>query len=526
MHEELLPENGSSETRHVVERNRWDREIASKIEGEMREFIYASKDLEQVTDTGFEAMSDAFMSLYKVTPDIKEEEDIRPSYLINQSVMSEMLDLPDYDELHNVTMGDVVGAGLASVSMEPKLEELFLNLKDEMEQAEKLEQQMQQMEQMQSDASGLAEAMAGDGQGEGDLEGELERLEAQMAELGEAISEGTEALQDALEGKQPLIAQGVENASDDASEAVQALADAQSWGSEIGSLSVVDPKIRLALAKKLSSPEFKKMSELIGKLQSLAFSSLTEEMHRPEELYEVTLGNDLPNVVPFEFMMLDDDHMQFDFFRKYVEHSLVQYEYKGTETKSKGPLILLEDCSSSMGGDRSIYAKAIALALLKIASMQHRGFTVIQFSDSSTQRVWNFDTSGSVVHVTSDNVDAHGLQGVITYAESAMTGGTSFYEPLTMAYEQIVAETEDPQDTGRSDIVFLTDDECSLPTEFIDTWLERSEEYNFATFGIAITDKVGGSSYGTQNEICQDRVVTLKDLDNPEKLMEVFGGLR
>jgi uncharacterized protein with von Willebrand factor type A (vWA) domain len=61
----------------------------------------------------------------------------------------------------------------------------------------------------------------------------------------------------------------------------------------------------------------------------------------------------------------------------------MKYELKGTEKQAKCPVVVCVDNSGSMSGDRETWSKAVALALLEIATMQKRGFVCIHFGGQS-----------------------------------------------------------------------------------------------------------------------------------------------
>lgn len=98
-----------------------------------------------------------------------------------------------------------------------------------------------------------------------------------------------------------------------------------------------------------------------------------------DEIHTVGIGNDLSRVLPAELVQLRHPLMKGEFKPRFIEGKLMQYELKGTEKQGKGPIIVCCDNSGSMSGDREVWSKAVALALLEVATMQKRAFVCIHF---------------------------------------------------------------------------------------------------------------------------------------------------
>lgn len=521
------------DTRFSVKRDRWDKQIASKMEREMKEFVLASKDLQGITDTGLEAMLDTFAATFKVIPHLKEGKEMRPSYLVNRRVMGELVELNEYEELHGANCGDAIASALATCAMEPELERLFQRLEEESKQAQELEQMLQEQEGLEGDAEEIAEQLAqaaaegGDGSQEArNFQENLDALQDQIDALQEQIDQGTENLEKNLDNKAEMIANGVSQAVHDAQDQQDSLASAETWGLEPGGKYKTDPSARMELAKRLNTERFRLMTEMFGRMQNIAFSAQLERSeYIPEEIYDITQGNSLEHILPIELAFTDDDTMALDFLRRYFENSLLQYDLRGHEELNKGSIILLEDGSSSMGGSRTIWSKAIGLALLKVASMQHRGFHAIHFAGPNQYVEFDFDTSGDLVSMSRDKSEEllYGVEAVLNFAETMLNGGTDFMTPLGRALDIIRAQY-DAKGSTDADIVFLTDGFCGVPPDFLKEFAEEQERIGFNVYGIAIeTDPNSQPFY----DICGGKVTDLAALNesDPRSLSELFGSL-
>lgn len=514
------------ESRHSIHRDKWDKKVAANLEHEMKEYVLASKDLQGVTPTAMEAMADTVLSLFKVAPHLKSSGEMRPSYAVNRKVMDIMMGMSGYENLHMTAAGDPISAGLAAVAMEPELETLFGQLGNEVQKAAQIEQMLQDMEDAGGDAQELADALAnGDlsDKEEKDYQQNLDALNEHMEQLKNQIEQQSKELDEQLGNKEHMINNALGQALSDANEQNEALQEAEGWGFDPGFLRKLDPQARIALSKKLQSDKFRKMSELFGRMQNLAFSTqMNRSTYVPEEIYDLTQGADLDRIIPTELVAASDDVMVYDWMRRFVEHSLLQYALRGDEYLNKGGIIVIEDGSSSMHGTREIWAKAIALALLKVAEMQHRSFYAIQFGGPGTIVEFDFDTTGQELLMERRHKGSvenfSGINAVLDYAEFSLSSGTDFVTPLSKALDIMSSEFDSTGAVG-ADIVFLTDGQAGVPTQFLDSFKAEKERLGFKVFGIAIETNPKSEPF---HSICDGRVVGLQELKDPSKLEVVF----
>lgn len=513
------------ETRYTVQRDKWDRKVVDSLDKEMKEYILASKDLGDFTPTGYEAMADTLLSLFKANPHLKDGNNIRPSYAVNRKVMEEMNSTNEFEDLHATSAGDPISAGLAASLMEPELESLFEALGDEVNQAQSIEEQLQSFEEMADDANDLADKLANSDltpEEAQNFQANLDALNEQLDNLQDSIESQSQNLEDALNDKSHEISQGVQNALSEAKEQSEALDQAENWGFGKGDIRKLNPSARIALADKLASPKFTKMAEVFGRMQNIAISKqLDKSTNVPEEIYDLGQGNDLARVIPTEIAFAGDDVLVYDFLRRYTENNLIQYSLRGKETINKGGIILLEDGSGSMKGDREIWSKAIGLALLKVAQMQNRPFHAIQFSGSGMYLEFNFDTSSTPLEMQFGKQTLHGLEAVIKFAEAGLSGGTDFMTPLARALE-ILSKDFEQNGSTEADIVFLTDGQCGVPESFIKDFKAEQERMDFKIYGVAIQTNPHSEPFYT---ICDGNVIGLAELMDPNELGDLFKGL-
>lgn len=107
----------------------------------------------------------------------------------------------------------------------------------------------------------------------------------------------------------------------------------------------------------------------------------------PEEVVGVEQGGDFATLLPAEYAMLATDPTKRHLFQQLVERRALQFERSGTERKSRGPLVFVQDESGSMDGQRDEWAKAAMTALTRIAWEDKRAVIVVHFSTATKAQV-------------------------------------------------------------------------------------------------------------------------------------------
>lgn len=517
-------------SRYTLRHDRWDIEDWSSILEEMKELQVADDQLSNFTPTGHEALGDTFMSLMKANAELDNPLNIRPSFLVNHRVMGEAMELKEWNDLRLYTTADEIAAGLGCVSLEPDLEVLFDKLKDAQNMAKKLEEQLQQMENLEDQQQSLedlvAEALGEGNQGEAkNFQEQAAAIHEQLERLREMIENGTQQLNEELDTKGPLIKEAMRNALGKATEEAENMDSmAQSWGQEQGGIKRLPAQKRIELAKRMKNDKFKKMAELIGPMTRLAMA----EQHRKiiasrDEIYDLEFGNDLAYVLPIEYLALDDDVLELEFYRKYYDRALTQFKLQGVEKVAKGGIIFCEDGSGSMYGNREIWAKAVGLALLHVARAQKRDFYGIHFGGPMEIKTFDFDTiTGTCVTEYNGKVEKlDKIDGVLNFAETFFGGGTDFMTPLAKAIDKLDVQFR-ANGAVKGDIVFATDGQCGVPQSFLDKLAEEKERMGFRVFGIAIGGEVDSEPLNT---ICDGRVFRIKDLITGNDIRDIFGAV-
>lgn len=198
------------------------------------------------------------------------------------------------------------------------------------------------------------------------------------------------------------------------------------------------------IAERLKDNErLKRIAMLAGRFKRVALSRQKTVVRRgTDEIADVAQGSDVSRLLPFELVRLVSPKHRLLALRDLMEHRCLQYQMTSTETLGRGPLVLCQDKSSSMEGDKDVWSSAVSLALLDIAHRQRRDFILLGFNHDIPQRV--------VVRRGNPIPEKELL--------SPCSGGTDIFKVLDLALNAV----ETRKIMHRADIVLVTDGESSL----------------------------------------------------------------
>lgn len=456
--------------RHATVRDLWDTEDWESTREEIPRLRAVERTLEDTSWTAPHALADVHQMLTRPTPALNDE--LEPAFRPNGRVISQMLESEAVQQMRDFTIGDPLTAGLATTRMGEKLAELFAELSDVQEQADEA--------QKRSDEYGKACDGAGVEPGS---------PEAQADDVLEAIRQAAEAamadLDAALDDVAPVITTAARQAAEAGAKETGDLAAAcAGWGIEKGEFTSGDATARLALAERLTTPRMIRMAELVGRLRTELYALASPEWTvGHDEVADITHGDDLEHVLADELVYLAVPGLEPLFYEKYVGKKLMQLQLRGRRKEAKGKIIYCEDASSSMqtslGGQASIFARALAIVLLDVAIAQQRGFVGIVWSGQGTMQEFDFG----------DDASTCTMEDRLAYAEFVMTGDTWPMQALQRSLAHLVDEHER---TGRTsaDVVMATDGVWKVPEPWAEKWDEQRAELGFRCYGIAMNTLV------------------------------------
>jgi len=451
-------------------------ENLSKASAEFQQLVN-SKD----SPTWPALLRDIWASYYKVAPELLPQEQINPAYKMNRAWVEKMMEDPNTQQTRVNSMMDELVAGLATV-------EAGRQLAREIKDRPKVKETVDKADQAAHNQRKADEARA---EGLEDLARNLEQQANQlMAEVEQDIKNNCRDIRRAIRSS-------LEKGREGAEKVVTAMGG---WGIKPGDLTTVPLDQRISLTRRMAhNSRLKMLADLVGKMRNLARAKQKEKIKRDrDETHGITLGSDLSHILPVELAAIKNPLRKKDFYRRYTEKQLLQYELKVKEKQGRGPIICAVDISGSMGGQPLDWATAVALALVDTAARQKRQSAVI-FFDTQVKKVIEFKP---------------GERDLNKYADMASTGaagGTAFDPPLNWATDKITDIA-----FKRADVVMVTDGLCYLDNGFLDAFKAKKEALKFNCWTVLI-----GSDPGGELKKWSDRVWAVNRLDE-ETAGEIF----
>jgi uncharacterized protein with von Willebrand factor type A (vWA) domain len=426
-------------------------------------------------------MEDVYGSLYKYSPEVKEE--VSTGFQFNKQIIQQLMQLREYKDLREFTkLKEFESAtGVQSFS-----EYINNNIPEE------TKQKINEAAITQTLLNGLLENYNPD------------TADSSIPNLVEEAKEKLNKLNEELQQKdiRKIIKEALKQSSEDVQQTNSFL---NSFGTGEGQNQTIPMKDKIEIAKKLmNNSKLKQIATLAGRFQNLALHyQSTKTKHGVDEIVDIKMGNDINKIVPTELVYLDDPDLDIVFYDKLSQRKLLQFDTEGKENLSKGPIILCIDGSGSMTGDREVWSKAFALGLLTIAKKQKRDFSIIHFGSEREIKTYSF----------SSKIDPTNLLEALSYF---FHGGTNFEQPLHTAVKLI----KENKNMKKADIVFITDGECVVSEVFNVHFLENKEKYEFKIYGILIETSSNELPFPT------DTVFKLNKNEKDDNILQqIYGGL-
>jgi uncharacterized protein with von Willebrand factor type A (vWA) domain len=492
-----------------IENDAYDRRVWEHLRSE-------SPSLRQLEENGAtllphfgSLLQDIFCLLFKYNVHYHSDQEVLPSALLNQKFLHAIHQGSQYDFLRDQTLLNEAHAGLSTLILGERLlvlvrEEKFLNRRDlrDLWDIQKQEEVVSQKIEEYDNADTIPEhQMSAEGKKAlekakekmaGEVQGAQALLRHKTAQLKEDLTQIEAQANNRLQAEAIKVAQELEDATE----------EAETWGNTIGTGQKSPPGQKLELGRRLAGNEkLKKLARMVGRMKLNALALRKKVFERSsEELLEVEQGDALHRLLPHELLTLHHPVLRKDFYRRFLDQELIQYSLRGIEEKGKGPMIVCLDGSSSMSGEKEIWSKAVTLTLLEIARKQRRLFRSICFSSAETPL--------QVLDMNPRDRYEVGTKTVMDLAEYFPGGGTDFQKPLDAALD-CLRESR----FKKGDIVFITDGECQVDSQWAETFREEKSRLGFSLFSILID--MGPASLGTLKEF-SDRIATIKQLTGDE----------
>jgi uncharacterized protein with von Willebrand factor type A (vWA) domain len=390
---------------------------------------------------------------------------------------------------------------MGTVSLALRLAEYFDENRDLKEQQRNLARQEQEILDM------MQQQQAGASASDEEVEDFLDKMEEALKNYGEDADEHEDTIKANQTALRSAAQEGMENAQEEA-EDTQGMVEG--FGTDPGQWARLDPRMRMQLASRLKQNKtLLEIAKMIGRMKRLAVGQWSQRVvHGVDEVYDLTLGDNLERIVPSELVYLADEDLEDLFWSKYATHSLINYKLRGAEKTAQGAIICMVDNSYSMHGEREIWAKAVALSLLEIAKREHRDFYGIHFGSAHDMKEWYFP-KGDVE-----------LSDVLDYAEWFFNSGTDFETPISRAVEVLEAQYT-AEGSQKGDLIMITDGECGVSDAWLTRYFNSKESLAFRMYGVLIND-MSALKYWTILETLSDKTWPVKDIATGGEIRDIW----
>lgn len=233
----------------------------------------------------------------------------------------------------------------------------------------------------------------------------------------------------------------------------------------------LNPDVLMDIASK-SSKMLEKILKLVGHFQGCFDHKLRTKSNAIENLYGIKMGNEIPNLLPTEIMLMMDKDFESLKTLDFIKRNTMQYKFKGKSPQTDGPIVCCIDESSSMSGDRIELAKAFCFGLFQQAKAEKREFQIIRFG-----------TTGHCEKALIEN----GYDLIEVSKKFMEDCGTDFETPLDMAIEVIRSDKK----FDKADIIMITDGYSQVSPGFIKKFNDFKQATNtkLVTLSIIPWDK-------------------------------------
>jgi len=467
----------------------------------------------------FEALlMDLFLGLFKYNVVWNKPDSVRHSAILNRTVLEKLVPSPTFEALKIRTLLEVDKAAIGAIVLGEQVLEMIrserlvnrsemLDLWDLTRQEEDLEERADALKQMQEMIdSPNAEKPPSESQGEPAADEQAKKRIAELADAAERAAKVSEARvgqkarrveNDIKNGDLSQLRRMELTAGHLAEDIDRAADDAHAFSREFGQGGKISAGERLELGRRLArNRKLGELARLVGRFKhdARALRKNTLE-HGAAEAYDIERGAEPGRMIPSELAAMHHPILGRDFRRRMLEGSILQYRLRDDEQKGKGPMVVCVDVSSSMQGDKELWAKAVSLTLMDIARRQRRLFRAVMFSSGDTLKVLDMNRERRYQPE---------FKKVLEMAEYFPGGGTDFERPLDAAMELL-----EHKRLKRGDVVIITDGESQVSPDWLAHMRERKERLDFSIFAVLVD--VGSSETSTLARF-SDRIASVRKI--------------
>ncbi|MCJ7816358.1 MAG: VWA domain-containing protein [Candidatus Aenigmarchaeota archaeon] len=445
------------------------KDIYKQISPEVTKHIDKLKTVEKLAE-------DVWRELYKYSPELINQEKIESAYQFNRTLTEKCKGLKEFDMLRTYTQLDDLSSTVATCTLIEKLlqsippQELD-KINEDIERCMNHQNNLQHLQDQMEGTQALTQSNPKDKQ----LQQQLQNVKQQAQTTSQQLQQASQDLQGNITKNSPAIRSAMRQALNQAAEETKETHDfMMGWGIEPGSLQQMPYEDKIELARKIrNSPVLRQVSKIVGRMKLLLASKQKQKITKvPEEIVDISQGDDIMRTVPSDMMLMMDEDTEPLFIRKFTEKQLQTYELEGKEKQGEGPIIVCVDNSGSMSGEPEIVSKAIAYALLDLASKKKRRFACIHFGAENEYEVFE---------ITPDMKGDERIKTIISMLSYFRGGGTCYETPL----EQTIKIME-KDEYRRGGCIFISDGECDISDKFLEQYKKVKKDKDFRCIGILV----------------------------------------
>lgn len=216
----------------------------------------------------------------------------------------------------------------------------------------------------------------------------------------------------------------------------------------------------------------KRICELAGRYRRLAQAQQRKKvLHGRDDVVGVVMDGDIGRLLPHELAQIGDEDLELDVMRRIVERQAMCRDFRGVESKARGPIVILVDESGSMSGEPLFTAKAVALALGWVARSQNRWCCYVGFAGGDGGHFCVVPPKGNTQYRDFDAGDPDwdaGPDGLLKWLEHDYSGGTTLNVLMSKIPEQwsLIGAPK-----GKTDVLCITDGQVGFSDEMAKSFL-------------------------------------------------------
>jgi uncharacterized protein with von Willebrand factor type A (vWA) domain len=464
-------------------------------------------------------LGDLFFALFKYNVVWLKPDAVRRGAILNRTILEHLTASPAFEALKTRTVLEedkaaIAALALAEQALEMVRSERLINRRELLDVWD-LDHQEEDLSNRAAELEAIAQAQPVAQEGEApheELAKKIEKLKdaaARAAQVSEArLNQKARQVTEQIGHANKAELRRMEAKSIELTQEIDRVAqDSHDFSLEFGQGGRLSGGERLELGRHLArNRKIGELARLVGRFKQDARALRRKTLDRGvAEAYDIERGSELARLIPSELLAMHHRALKRDFGRRLLEGELLQYRLREDEQKGKGPMVVCIDVSSSMQGEKELWAKAVSLTLMDIARRQRRLFRAVLFSSGPG--------SLKVLDLNQERRYQPELGKVMELAEYFPGGGTDFQQPIDAAMELI-----EHKRLRRADIVIITDGECQVAPQWLAELRRRKAELQFSIFAVVVD--MGSSELSTLAQM-SDRVTSVRKL-TAEGTHEIF----